>query len=877
MAPTVPAAAPPSLWQERAKAWRERQILPDARVEDLVLRPAEECSAVEGGRDWPAATLGKWKSETMGHGISGSVVLNGQNRRITHSEGVLSGWDALLAKDGVDALLAKLTVGSVCRVQMMGSQVVGLKVDGLPTLSSQPVERAGLRLPRLLGRAARSESPLRPDAFYNPYAYVRPSPRADHHPVWGRLVPVPLDRYDPRRLSGRVEIQLTTLTPFFSRKPVVHEQKEGIHEPQEEIPATSLKGAVRAVHETLTNACFGVFDAQDKRVGRRDEANKSKELVAVRIVERDGRLMAERMQEVRVLFDPGHADHAHFPYKSFGSLIARLDDGDPVWFKVVPKEVVRGMSGQADKEGLVEIRDGRKGVSANGVYYPCYYDHDGRPRPPEASGWREGQKVRFGTTRKPFIEELHRAEAGKEAPAGLKLGWLRRMGKTVKQKYFESVFFSYEKPTFYELTAQCIEDYQHMVADIQKLNAYRSQEERQTRTQERPSPYLWDPEYLRLAPGRLLYAKPEESERGELRALVITRLGRLLNRFGFRVALARHIGAADPETDGPFNTPGSLLPCRHGDYLCPSCRLFGWTGQRGVARRDDGSGRPVPMALRGRLRFSAGRLVSKRSDAIEDFSKRKEGGLPLAVLSSPKPNQAAFSLVREGGKRSWDDPRSLLAGRKFYWSQDTSKERWHMGENPDPINQPHRREGDRVDDQNQVIRAWVKAGAQFVATVEFDDLSAEELGSVLCSLDLADGTALRLGGGKPLGLGSFRCAVLDLQLREMASAYEALGPVPVRAARPEELEAFVRAFWSSLLDAYPPDPGEHAPGFVLDLARVLSGPPTRGNVHYPRVSVAPRNPGPQVEWFEREVVKGSATLPAPREEKPLLRDRRPGG
>lgn len=112
------------------------------------------------------------------------------------------------------------------------------------------------------------------DAFVNPYTFVplpkgRPQREAPH----GHLG-------NAKRLSGTLTVSIETVTPLLIRgfgsdtSPQLPTRPDGTPF----IPGSSLKGAIRSLHETMTGSCLRVFD--DEFVPRyRDPVEWSKDRV----------------------------------------------------------------------------------------------------------------------------------------------------------------------------------------------------------------------------------------------------------------------------------------------------------------------------------------------------------------------------------------------------------------------------------------------------------------------------------------------------------------------------------------------------------------------------------------------------------------------
>ncbi|MGH3122218.1 MAG: hypothetical protein ACRDND_14490 [Streptosporangiaceae bacterium] len=225
---------------------------------------------------------------------------------------------------------------------------------------------------------------------------------------------------------------------------------------------------------------------------------------------------------------------------------------------------------------------------------------------------------------------------------------------------------------------------------------------------------------------------------------------------------------------GPLSEriPEAVIACQDPGSLCLSCRLFG-AADTVTAE----SGREATQ------RSYAGHL--RIGDAIAE--EVTTTAIRLAPLGSPRPGAGQFYLqVSEAGPASdeaalpaayWgserDDPHPRpLRGRKFYW-------------NGDPAARQPPRHIARDGQQNEAMtgqRQLVPAGTVFRQAIAFDNVPRAELASLLLtllpglvlprteSLPSAD-YRLRLGGGKPLGLGSASVTVPDLWWQEARLRY----------------------------------------------------------------------------------------------------------
>jgi CRISPR-associated protein (TIGR03986 family) len=218
-----------------------------------------------------------------------------------------------------------------------------------------------------------------------------------------------------------------------------------------------------------------------------------------------------------------------------------------------------------------------------------------------------------------------------------------------------------------------------------------------------------------------------------------------------------------------------------------SCRLFG-SADTATAEADREA---TQRSYAGHLRIG---------DAAADHVTTT--AVRLAPLGSPRPGAGQFYLQIDDDEPAsgedqlhaadWgsehDRPEARpVRGRKFYWHGD-------------PTEQSPPRHVARRAQQNEAMtgeRHLVPNGTVFRQKITFDNVSPAELGSLLLTLlpglllPRTEGRQsadywLRLGGGKPLGLGSCAVTITDLQWQDARQRY--LGQDPVSQS-PEEFFA----------------------------------------------------------------------------------------
>ena len=188
--------------------------------------------------------------------------------------------------------------------------------------------------------------------------------------------------------------------------------------------------------------------------------------------------------------------------------------------------------------------------------------------------------------------------------------------------------------------------------------------------------------------------------------------------------------------------------CSDVKCLCPTCRLFGMLGKS--------------ETVASRLRFTD--LKAKESNVLE-------GPLTLNELASPRIQNLEFYMEKpdinavfwtyeywidiNGDVHPNDLSSELINGRKFYW---------HNLSNNYPNDVKH-------TIRNETIRP-VKDKTNFDGKVYFNSLTKDELDTLIYTLTAGEGlnsagkNGLKIGTGKPLGLGSVYVSKIDINLHD---------------------------------------------------------------------------------------------------------------
>ncbi|WP_214104961.1 TIGR03986 family type III CRISPR-associated RAMP protein [Acrocarpospora catenulata] len=294
------------------------------------------------------------------------------------------------------------------------------------------------------------------------------------------------------------------------------------------------------------------------------------------------------------------------------------------------------------------------------------------------------------------------------------------------------------------------------------------------------SPHIYDQERTALKPGTVCYARQEN--------------GRVVGLYP--VMVPRDVYPVTPAQ----LLPASLAPASCYDELSPADRVFGWVAPNGSGVRQ--------AAYRGRLRIGPVECDQETGEAVESFDG---DGVPLAILSKPKPQQGRFYVAESADRpdaalpdrtpkeKLYQEGRGLR-GRKAYWHHAGLDRTQHWSEGQGRVDPTQARVGkfyrefrrpwmpfdengsltqdrkryqtvngaEQRDSQNRSVKGWVRPGTTFRFTIDVRDLEVSELGALAWLLTLPPGHFQRLGYGRPLGFGSVRLDV-DVEHTELHS------------------------------------------------------------------------------------------------------------
>jgi len=699
-------------------------------------------------------------------------------------------------------------------------------------------------------RRERDMSRSQPD-FHNPYNFVPAPPRDTSDSDLGDHRPVDQDVFLTDRYSGSIRVRMTARTPLLVPDTERAQESQNGHETfplrvgadgKPLIPASSIRGMLRSAYEAVTNSRFGRFSHEQHgdRLAFRMDAREGLRLIPARV----------ENGQIRLLTGTSGVGNDGRP-------------NGPMYAAWLPRY---GRDGQVANWA---VRYAGGNLPAHSDEVVCWVERM-QHSSPKFSFWRVREAARGSDLnclgRQPDASQA-RGNTAPAQPAEMRRirGSVSVTNANINRKHDERVFFpdATGTPGPFAVTdehgrmwRELIQNYQSIhVEDLrrrrarnQKPDEYLGSEPGQTAW----SRHVYTEADRDLVDGTLCYVRLN-ADQSDVEAI-------------FPVMIARALYETSPW--GLLHE--SLRPATTIDQLSPADRVFGWvkvdadTGRRARDER---------VAARGLLRVGPVRCESSTADAVEQF---EAPGVPLAILSAPKPQQGRFYAAQSPNGEAQSDGLSKhdagysagkgLRGRKVYPHQTSLPDghwdapitdRTQQAHGTPAHHQEYRRPGkndqEQRDDQNRSVLGWVKPGAEFGFDLRVQNLSAVELGALLWLLELPKDCFFRFGGGKPLGFGSVRLEVVSPDVRtgdDLRARYEAWhDATPSSDPRTDAKRAFTEA----VVRAYPPAAGgfDGVP-FIRAFLTACRGHGDNLPIHYPRATAngQPGPPSPDGESFK---------------------------
>ncbi|WP_424187674.1 TIGR03986 family type III CRISPR-associated RAMP protein [Actinokineospora sp. G85] len=609
--------------------------------------------------------------------------------------------------------------------------------------------------------------------FHNPYNFIPAADRNTDDPHLGDRKPTGHARLHPDLWTGTIDITLTTVTPLLIPDKGQEDPKTKhktfdtrVVNGRVDLPSTTVKGALRASYEAVTNSRMGVF-VHNSPLGYRSPAQAGLKLRPV-LVKLDA-----QGSPVGILTTIS-ITHVEYPEVLPAVAIPTYSLGEHRAITLINGGHVE--QGQKISTWAELVFRKPKGEQAGYHYWRA------------AQAWRSG--VDPDPERPASLGDAKNSTTNHVVvgPWALIRGVVHRTNRNMSGKHDERLFplqvgevapdvvvGQRERIRFDPEAAQEVwKRYLHLLADYvathkrgrrddiwdrprdhKPWDSYRVNAGRRTKPVYAWSRHLYQTDAAGQGnnftqPGAAVtcYAIVEtvEGKEADQTKKVVTAL--------YPVLISRGLYAASPAD----LLPRGVEPAVAINEASPADRMFGWVSQCKAAPDDD-------AAFQGALRV--GPITGPEHEhALDRFD---EEAVRLDILSSPKPTQGRFYVgqKRDGRAVPFSGRKNktkvydaadgqVLRGRKVYPHQPHLDTYWTATKG-----QEFRRPDGQADDQNRSILSWVKPGMEFRTTLHLRNLTNVELGALLLVLTPEEfGTQgqvglHRMGGASRSGSG--RC------------------------------------------------------------------------------------------------------------------------
>jgi CRISPR-associated protein (TIGR03986 family) len=440
-----------------------------------------------------------------------------------------------------------------------------------------------------------------------------------------------------------------------------------------------------------------------------------------------------------------------------------------------------------------------------------------------------GDKVWVTHTAKGVADRIYPwSQEAPEKDSDWKIGWVCITGRNINNKRYERVFIKSNNDREIPITDEHVTFWKQLICNYKKANE-RALKKRAKRNQSYK-------DYLGSSVGETSFSRhigednTEVLKIGTLCYLTLNKQGQIMTLSPVTISRQLHSSSPDSLLDDSLN----LKPAISLEQLSPVDRVFGWVNQKGSG------------AYKGQLRVET--VQCESGNAIEILNPP----VSLAILSSPKPEQARFYVsqdqrgnpLSEAGKAMSYSAERGIRGRKIYphHTKGLNFKEWQRTNN-------------EKDEQNFSVQGWVKQGVSFTFTIDVINLSSIELGALLWILDLGDNYYHRLGAGKPLGFGSVGVKVnwdkTNLyQGQQWANFYDSLNSfLPKQTGFLSCIDLYKKEF----RQLYGPKQDFESNPIIQAFCQAAQGFQDDLPIHYPRLEVEKRKNDkedhPVFDWF----------------------------
>ena len=194
-----------------------------------------------------------------------------------------------------------------------------------------------------------------------------------------------------------------------------------------------------------------------------------------------------------------------------------------------------------------------------------------------------------------------------------------------------------------------------------------------------------------------------------------------------------------------------LRACTKIENACYACRIFGMIGNSNETKQEE----DIESSI-GKVYFSDAKIKKEKAVFIPN------GKSTIKALGEPHPTLISFYL--QDSKHDYNDKKAKLRGRKFYWHHKDK-----INKKYDEIkNSIESKEGYKPYNSTLEI---METGNKFNFEVEFKNLTKDELGLLIYSLNLEKDMLHKIGRAKALGLGSSKININKIELENSKQKY----------------------------------------------------------------------------------------------------------
>lgn len=634
--------------------------------------------------------------------------------------------------------------------------------------------------------------------FHNPYGFI-PALARKHLPCDHALAdryPIGHSRYFAGHWSGEIQVNMRIKSPLLilaaetTQGNVATKSRHNRYSTQRlpdgspYIPASSIKGMLRAAYEAITNSRMGVFKGHARRLSYRMDLNHGNIMVPARI---NGDYI--ELLPGNSIITPDRGFSQGKPAVLFSAWLPSycrnpvvFDNGD----KAVSGEKV--VAELALYQHWISRRNKTSFVNNFNFWrverlYKLNQQPDGitkRESVPTAVP-EQSDRDRFERFMCPIPEQENI----------LVKGYVYITNQNMANKHDERVFFISEqhpqKQQCQILLSQEIKDaWQELIYEYWRV--HKKQEIWRTKSYNNSSKvnYHRPEDFLGSKPGEPAWA-PHIYQNGKLRmddkTMVLPDASKLKDQLLcyakvkqrscgkfdvlglYPVPISRELYSKSPE-DLLFD---SVQPACSLAQLSPADRVFGWCDDK------------QRLGYLGQLRIHSIRCQQTGTKAIQTLGKNARG-IVLTALDLPKPQQSRFYVGDYNNNQNLVRPQKdgidrkqagymtgkVLRGRKVYPHQQLPKKVEFNYWNPkklqtetaavEQLQENFFREylslSRTASDYKPTVLDWIKPTSRFAFKIQVVNLTAVELGALLWLLNLSEGHYFRLGAGKPLGFGS---------------------------------------------------------------------------------------------------------------------------